>query len=104
MKKGSNDRIVNAFEKHGIQFTNRQKEIVRETADKYLPKCAFCGEEADYKIEDLNKPDKEFKICASCLLNRWIPMVEEVYKAISKATQNYDSAKQDEFSHQQKYR
>ena len=34
----SNHWAVNAFEKHGIQFTNRQKEIVRETADKSIHK------------------------------------------------------------------
>ena len=52
--------------------------------DKYLPKCAFCKGEADYKIEDLNKDDKKFNICAECLLTKWIPLIQDIYAVMLK--------------------
>lgn len=42
-------KIINTFEQYGIQFTDRQKEICRETVDKYIPK------------EDRTKAQKEEK-------------------------------------------
>ena len=69
-------------------------------------KCAFCKKEPDYKIQDLNDNDKEFCICAKCLLNVWIPMVKDIYKTMKEVFDkiNYEDSKQDEFNHQLRYR
>jgi hypothetical protein len=63
---------VNAFEKHGIQFTNHQKEIVRETADKCLHKidCPYldkgdgsCSAPGDYTCLHKDWDDATGQFC-----------------------------------------
>jgi len=56
--------------------------MIIRTGEIERGKCAFCAKEADFFIKSFES-DKEVYLCGTCLLTKWIPLIQKLYESLS---------------------